>query len=125
MCSLQCEHTYAREPLNVLIEDFFTPDKSRGIECCVDDDFAGSWQIGDSQDPISAMSRSGYVILFAGCPVMWVSKLQCVCAQSTTESEYIALSQSLRDVIPMMELLKELTTHISIAQVSPVINCFF
>ena len=69
------------------------------------------------------MSRTGYVLLFAGCPVMWVSKLQSVCAQSTTESEYIALRQSLRDVIPIMELLKELTTHMSIGQVSPVINC--
>ena len=54
---------------------------------------------------------------------MWVSKLQTVCAQSTTESEYIALSQSLRDVIPMIELLKELTRHMSIEEVSPVINC--
>ena len=101
----------------------FKPDKSKGIECFVDADFAGSWQIEDSQDPMSAMSRTGYVIRFAGCPVMWVSKLQSVCSLSTTESEYIALSQSLRDVIPMMELLKELTTHMSIDNVSPVINC--
>lgn len=34
----------------------FRPDKSRGIECYVDADFAGSWQIEDSQYPISAMS---------------------------------------------------------------------
>ena len=101
----------------------FKPDKTKGIECFVDADFAGSWQIEDSQDPISAMSRTGYVICFAGCPVLWVSKLQSVCSLSTTESEYIALSQSLRDVIPMMELLKELTSHMSIQDISPVINC--
>ena len=100
----------------------FKQDKTKGIECFVDADFAGSWQIEDSQDPISAMSRTGYVIYFAGYPVLWVSKLQSVCSLSTTESEYIALSQSLRDVIPMMELLKELTSHMSIKDVSPIIN---
>ena len=73
----------------------FKPDKSKGIECFVDAGFAGSWQIEDLQDPMSAFSRTGYVIRFAGCPVLWVSKLQSVCSLSTTESEYIALSQSL------------------------------
>lgn len=99
------------------------PDKNRGIECYVDADYAGSWQVEDSQYPMNAMSRTGYVILFAGCPVMRVSKLQSVCSLSTTESEYIALSQSLRDVIPMMELLKELTKHMSVENIPPTIRC--
>jgi len=50
------------------------------------------------------------VILFANCPVLWVSKLQTEVALSTTEAEYIALSQAMRDIIPMRALLSELTT---------------
>ena len=102
-----------------------TPNKSCGIECSVDADFASIWQLEDSQYPLSVMSPTGYIILFAGCPVIWVSKLQTVCQESSTESKYITLNQSLCDVIRVMELLKELIVHMSIKQVSPVINCMF
>ena len=43
--------------------------------------------------------------MYAGCPLTWSSKIQTEIALSTTEAEYIALSQSLREVIPMMNLL--------------------
>ena len=39
---------------------------------------------------------------------MWVSKLQTQVALSTTEAEYITLSMALREVIPIMELIKEM-----------------
>ena len=41
------------------------------------------------------------------CPVFWVSKLQSEIALSTTEAEYIALSHSMRETLPLIELLKE------------------
>ena len=59
-------------------------------------------------DPSTAKSRSGWIIFYAGCPVSWASKLQSQVALSTTEAEYIAMSQSLRDVIPVMNLLQEI-----------------
>ena len=62
-------------------------------------------------DVSTSKSRSGYVILLAGCPIIWASKLQSQIALSTTEAEYIALSMSLRDTIPVMNLLKELKTR--------------
>jgi hypothetical protein len=37
---------------------------------------------------------------------MWVSKLQTEIASSTMEAEYIALSQSMRDLIPVRRLLQ-------------------
>jgi hypothetical protein len=49
----------------------------------------------------------GYVINYAGCPVLWASKMQTEIALSSTEAEYIALSQSMREVLPLMELMKE------------------
>ena len=52
-------------------------------------------------------SRSGWVIRFAGAPITWASKMQTITASSTTEGKYIALSTSLREVIPLMGILKE------------------
>ena len=69
------------------------------------------------------MSRTGYVILFANCPIIWSSKLQTEIALSTTESEYIALSQSLRDVIPLMGLLNEIRDVIPSGGQTPVVHC--
>ena len=62
-------------------------------------------------DPSTAKSRTGYVINYAGCPLYWGSKLQTCIALSTTEAEYVALSQALRDAIPIMNLLKEMREY--------------
>jgi hypothetical protein len=53
-------------------------------------------------------SRNGWIIFYAECPIIWASKLQSQVALSTTEAKYIALSMSLRDVLPIMFLLKEM-----------------
>ncbi len=42
------------------------------------------------------------------CPISWAFKLQSQVAMSTSEAEYIAMSQALRDVIPIMRLLQEM-----------------
>ena len=84
------------------------PDSTRGIQCYVDADFAGGWSSADADDPTSVYSCTGYVIMCAGCPMVWVSKLQTEVALSTTEAEYIALSQAMRDLIPLLGLLEEL-----------------
>jgi hypothetical protein len=86
----------------------FKPDPTKGLECYVDADWAGSWQDRSSTDPNSAKSRTGYIITYAGCPIVWASKLQTLVALSTTEAEYIALSTSLREVIAVMNLVTEL-----------------
>ena len=69
------------------------------------------------------MSRTGYVILFANCPIIWTSKLQTEITLSTTESEYVALSQSLRDVIPLLALLRELKQKTDHESTIPTIHC--
>ena len=51
------------------------PDKSKGLECFVDADWAGSWRHRSSNDPLSSHSRTGYYITYAGCSLMWKSKL--------------------------------------------------
>ena len=66
------------------------------------------WNTQDSDNPNSVKSRTGYVIVFANCPVLWVSKLQMEIALSTMEAEYIALSQAMHDIIPMQTFLAEI-----------------
>ena len=87
----------------------FKPDSTYGFECYCDADFSGNWfKLIAHLDPSTAKSRSGWVIFYAKCPIIWASKLQSQVALSTTEAEYISMSQSLRDVIPIMELLQEM-----------------
>jgi hypothetical protein len=66
------------------------PTSTPTLDCFVDADFAGLWSSTISSDPTSVKSRTGYIITFASCPVLWSSKLQSEIALSTTEAEYIA-----------------------------------
>ena len=50
----------------------------------------------------------GFVIMYAGCPIIWKISMQKLVALSTTEAEYIALSSALREVIAIINLLEEL-----------------
>ena len=53
------------------------------------------------------MFHTLYVITYALCPVLWFSKLQTEIALSSTEVEYISLSQAMREVIYFMAFMKE------------------
>ena len=97
----------------------FTPDKSKGLECYVDADFAGGWNNQQSDDPANLLSRTGFVIYYYGCPIYWQSKLQTEIALSTTEAEYIALLMAMKQIIPMTYLLKELDKVMGIGFVKP------
>ena len=101
----------------------YKPDLSRGLECFVDADFAGGWKDSDKDSPESVLSRTGYVIMFAGCPITWCSKLQTEIALSTTESEYIALSTAMRGVIPFLNLMEETAQLFGIQSEKPVFRC--
>ena len=85
----------------------YRPDITRGLECYVDADFAGGWKDGNDNSPESVLSCTGFVIMYAGCPITWGSKLQTKISLSTTESEYIALSSEMQEVIPFIGLMKE------------------
>jgi hypothetical protein len=86
-----------------------------GLECFADADFAGGWTQADGDNLEQVMSRTGYLLRYAGCPIGWCSKLQSEIALSTAEAEYIALPkhQALREVIPLMELLREMQKYMS------------
>ena len=101
------------------------PNKDWHFDCWVDADFARNWRQADAHlDLMTSKSRSGWIVRFAGAPITWVSKMQTITAMSTTEAEYIALSTSLREVIPLMELLKEAREHgVCIDELPPKVHC--
>jgi len=77
------------------------------LECYVDADFAGLWGSEDPNSANAVKSRTGYVIMIGGSPVLWASKMQTETAMSTMESEYVALSAAMKDLIPVRRLLNE------------------
>jgi len=51
-------------------------------------------------------SRTGYIKKYAGCPLTWASKMQTEAALSLTGAEFIALSEGMQTIIPMMSLIE-------------------
>ena len=91
------------------------PDKDNfQLELFADADFAGLWNVEDSDDPVCVRSRTGYVITLGGVPLTWSSKLQTEIATSTMHAEYIALSTSMRELIPVQNILDDLCKVLSI-----------
>ena len=62
-------------------------------------DFAGLHGHDPQEMPTSARSRTGYIMFFGGCPLLWKSKLQTETALSTFHAEYIALAAEMRQLI--------------------------
>jgi len=85
--------------------------KQDTFDCWVDASHAGEWKKETTADNIdTAKSRTGYVIMFAGCPLIWSSKLQTEIVLSSTEAEYIALSTATREIIHLIDFLREAKT---------------
>jgi hypothetical protein len=85
----------------------YKTDQSKGLECYVDADFAGGWDITDPHDTSNLISRTGFVIKYTNCPIYWKNKLQTKIALSTVKAEYIALSTALRELIPLLTIMEE------------------
>ena len=61
--------------------------------------------------------------MYAGCPITRGSKLQTEIALSTTESEYIALSSAMQEVILFLGLMKETAGLFGLLTSDPVFRC--
>jgi hypothetical protein len=66
----------------------------------VDSDMAG--------DKDSRRSTIGYVFTIGGTTVSWISKLKKVVALSTTEAEYVAATESSKEMIWLQRFMEEL-----------------
>ena len=94
----------------------FKPDfHNLAIDCHVDADLAGGWNLKDPEDPNGVKSRTGFLLTFAGVPLLWKSKLQDCIALSTMESEYIALSTAMRSLVHVRALMGEICANFNMA----------
>lgn len=90
------------------------------MDIYVDAAFACGWGTELGTNPDSVKSRTGYIIEVMGCSVIWCSKLQTSIATSTMESEYTALSMSLRAAIPLLSVLQAITKGLNLQNESLV-----
>ena len=88
------------------------PVDSIQLRCYVDADFSGLYKHDPDNDSTSAKSRSGFILFLGSCPLIWKSYLQSEVALSTLEAEYAALSGALRVVLPITNIINQLTTVI-------------
>lgn len=77
------------------------PDDSLKADCYVDVDFAGLWGVDHDQDPVCVKSRTGFLVTYKNYSLHWDSKLQSQVALNTMEAEYITLSPSMLELIPI------------------------
>ncbi len=100
-------YLYATQDQDLLLK--LTNDFS--LNMYVDADFDGMWHKEHSHLRDCVLSRTGYVILFSGCPITWGSKLQTKIALSTTENEYRAFSTGARELLPLCQLLEDIGSN--------------
>ena len=89
----------------------------------MDADFSGPWHRAEADSSESVLSCTGFTIMYWGCPITWMSKLQTEITLSTTEDDYISLSQSMREVVPFLNLLKEVSCTLNMNVPVPKLKC--
>ena len=91
-----------------------TPSSELHVDAYPDADFAGLYGYEDSLDPVCVRSRTGFVINVANCPVLWKSSLQTETATSTMEAEVIAMASCCRELMPILDMVKEVGTAVGL-----------
>ena len=79
------------------------------LHCHVDAEYARAWNLNDSKEPSGVKLLTGFILTFAGTPILWKSKPWDCIALSTMEAEYIALSTAMRSLIHVHALLLDIS----------------
>ena len=95
-------------------------DMMFNLDLYMDADFCGLFGREDPYDQNSVRSRTGYIAMLCGWPIIWKSQLQTHLSQSTLEAEYSALSAALRVFLPLKKLIKEMVNKTNCAQLQNV-----
>ena len=80
-----------------------------GVIGYVDSDFVG--------DHDKRRSLTGYVFIIDGCAICWKATLQTTVALSTTEAEYMAITEGFKEAIWLKSLFGELSKDLQITTV--------
>ena len=92
----------------------FIPDLDKGLDCWVGASFAGLYGYEDEQNIESVKSHTCFILTLLGCPVLWKSLSQDILTLSSTASEYVAFSDSMRELLPMRRLLSEISSKLDL-----------
>jgi hypothetical protein len=75
-------------------------------------------------DVMTAKSSERHIVMYAGCPIIWSSKMLMEVTLSTTESEYFEISNALQSTILLVPLVNEICEHYDTHMVGmPVVQC--
>ena len=100
------------------------PDGTFNLRCHVDADFSGLHGREPESNPASAKSRYGYIITFAGVPLIWKSQLISEICLSTLHAEYVGLSFAIRALIPLRTLVSDVVLFHELPPMSnPEVHC--
>ena len=101
-----------------------TPPQKLYLDCYVDADYAGLYNRDPPEESTAAKSRTGYIISIAGCYLLCKSQLQSTIALSTSETEYGALSQAMRVLLPIRDTVLEFIKYLDLvdAKGKPVLG---
>ena len=84
------------------------PTGNLNLDLYADADFCGLFRPDPDSSITSAKSRTGFILLFGGAPLVWKSQLQSSISLLTLESEYQALSQAMQTLLPVRALIIEI-----------------
>ena len=109
------------------VEDglIISPQPELGVEIYPDASFCQDWDPKlAGQDIDTARSRYGFIIRYAGVPLVWKSSLPTEVCLSTTEAELVGLSMSLRQAIPLINIINEMRElGYPMPHTSPKVHC--
>ena len=69
------------------------------------------------------ISRTGYLISYSNCLITWASRIQTEIAIITMKADYVALSQSMRGVLPFVSLMKKIECVLKLQGDDLVVLC--
>jgi hypothetical protein len=100
--------------LGLRIEPIQGSEQPWELVCFSDSDYAG--------DPDSRRSVSGFVLYVRGVPISWRSKAQRSVALSSSEAEWVAASEAVKEVMFVLQLLQSMQIKVKLPIIVRVDN---
>ena len=88
------------------IEPIFGDSGPWDLVCYSDSDYAG--------DPDSRRSVSGFILYVKGVPISWRSKAQRSVTLSSSEAEWVALSEAVKEIMFVLQLLESMKIKVKL-----------
>ena len=92
------------------------------VDAYPDANFSGIYRHKNTDDPACAKIRTGFIIKFSDCPVLWISKFQNETSLSTTEAHKIALAHCFTELFPIINITQLLGKSVGIPFGVPLIK---